>query len=127
MVSFYRHNRTYTNVPVDHLAPGLATIGIPNLDGEFRFVFHRLWGSGIRRAYGFGLYFYTPTYVDPAARIAVLRLEIVAFISRNGAALSNHFNNSPNGSHRVLGRFDRTRLVKANPNSFRIENRLVIL
>lgn len=68
MVSFNRHNRTYPTVPVDHFAPALATMGIPNFDGEFWFVFQRLRGSSVRRAYGFGLYFYTPIDVDPAAR-----------------------------------------------------------
>ena len=81
MVSFYLHNRTYTTVPVDH-----------------RRLWQRwgyqswTWSSGSSstdcggQASGcFGLYFYTPTDVDPAACIAVPRMEIIVFISRNGA------------------------------------------
>ena len=99
-------------------------MGIPRLEADYRFVCNRLWGSGKRRAQGFRTYFYKFADAEPATRIALLRMEIVVFMSRNTsgdyAILQQHFRTGHSAS---LGRFERTQLGKANQNSFRIENR----
>lgn len=58
-------------------------MGISKLEADFRFVCNRLWGSGKRRAQGFRTYFYKFADAEPATRIALLRMEIVVFMSRN--------------------------------------------
>ena len=110
-------------MPVGHLVPALATLGIPNDDDvEFRLVFYQLRQEGAAAGPGkftFGLYLFTADDVDPPGPIAVIRMEVAAFIAHNSATLQAYF---VNNVHRVFGRFRRTRLVKVNAMCYRLEN-----
>lgn len=118
---FHRHGRWYVNIPVGHLSQNFSGFRMGGQDGEFKFVFTKLRLDPLPPACGFGLYYHTPQ-LEPADRVAFIKLEKAIFIGTNSQAFRNTFMNTP-ARTMSLGRYHGTRFEKINPFCFNLQNR----